>query len=114
MKTFIQTLWVMLIASAIIFMPSFAYAAEIQMGSGGNLVFEPNEISIAAGDTVTIVNGDLPPQNFVVTDHPELSHPDLAFVGGESFDVTFTDAGDYEFQCEPHAGAGMKGVIHVE
>ena len=50
----------------------------------------------------------------MVTDHPELSHPDLAFVGGESFDVTFTDAGDYEFQCEPHAGAGMKGVIHVE
>ena len=91
-----------------------AYAAEIQMGSNGNLVFDPTELSIAAGDTVTIVNGDLPPHNFVVADHPELSHPDLAFVGGESFDVTFTDAGDYEFQCEPHTGAGMKGVIHVQ
>ena len=90
-----------------------AYAAEIQMGSNGNLVFDPSELTINAGDTVTIVNGDLPPHNFVVADHPELSHPDLAFVGGESFDVTFTDAGDYEFQCEPHAGAGMKGVIHV-
>ena len=113
MKTFIQTLWVMLIASAILFMPSLAFATEITMGSGGNLVFEPNEISIAAGETVTIVNGDLPPHNFVVADHPELSHPDLAFVGGESFTVTFDDPGDYEFQCEPHAGAGMKGVIHV-
>ena len=90
-----------------------AYAAEITMGSGGNLVFEPNEISIAAGEVVTIVNGDLPPHNFVVADHPELSHPDLAFVGGESFNVTFDNPGDYEFQCEPHAGAGMKGVIHV-
>ena len=90
-----------------------AYAAEITMGSGGNLVFEPNEISIAAGEVVTIVNGDLPPHNFVVADHPELSHPDLAFVGGESFNVTFDKAGDYEFQCEPHAGAGMKGVSHV-
>ncbi len=90
-----------------------AYAAEIQMGSNGNLVFDPAELTIAAGDTVTVINGDLPPHNFVVADHPELSHPDLAFVGGESFDVTFTDAGDYEFQCEPHAGAGMKGVIHV-
>jgi plastocyanin len=90
-----------------------AYAAEITMGSGGNLVFEPNEISISAGDTVTVVNGDLPPHNFVVADHPELLHPDLAFVGGESFNVTFDKAGDYEFQCEPHAGAGMKGVIHV-
>jgi len=113
MKTFIQTFWLMLIASALLFMPRMAFATEIQMGSGGNLIFEPNEISIAAGETVTIVNGDLPPHNFVVADHPELSHPDLAFVGGESFDVTFTDAGDYEFQCEPHAGDGMKGVVHV-
>ena len=104
----------MLIASAIIFMPRFAYAADIQMGSDGNLVFSPSELSISVGDTVTVINGDLPPHNFVVVDHPELSHPDLAFVGGESFDVTFTEAGDYEFQCEPHAGAGMKGVIHVE
>ena len=103
----------MLISAAVIFMPSMAYAAEIQMGSGGNLVFEPNELTVSAGESVTFTNGDLPPHNMVVADHPELSHPDLAFVGGESFTVTFDEAGDYEFQCEPHAGAGMKGVIHV-
>jgi plastocyanin len=104
----------MLISAAVIFMPSMAYAAEIQMGSGGNLVFEPNELTVSAGESVTFTNGDLPPHNMVVADHPELSHPDLAFVGGESFTVTFDEAGDYEFQCEPHAGAGMKGVIHVQ
>ena len=113
MKTFIQTLWVMLIASLVLFMPQFAYAADIQMGSEGNLVFSPSELTIAAGESVTFTNGDLPPHNMVVTDHPELSHSDLAFVGGESFTVTFDEPGDYEFQCEPHAGAGMKGVIHV-
>ena len=91
-----------------------AYAVEIQMGSNGNLVFDPSELTINAGDTVTIVNGDLPPHNFVVADHPELSHPDLAFVGGETFNVTFDTPGRYEFQCEPHAGAGMKGVINVQ
>jgi len=90
-----------------------AYAADITMGSGGNLVFEPNEISISAGETVTFTNGDLPPHNMQVADHPELSHGDLAFTPGESFDVTFPDAGDYNIQCDPHAGAGMKGVIHV-
>ena len=113
MKTFIQTLWIMLISAAVIFMPRMAYAAEITMGSNGNLVFDPRELNISAGESVTITNGDLPPHNFVVADHPELSHPDLAFTGGESFTVTFDEPGDYEFQCEPHAGAGMKGVIHV-
>ncbi len=91
-----------------------AYAADIQMGSGGNLVFEPNELTVSVGDTVTFVNGDLPPHNVVFLDHEELSHPDLAFMSGEQFPVTFNETGDYEFQCEPHAGAGMKGVIHVQ
>ena len=103
-----------LVAFITLFLALPAWAVDITMGSGGNLVFEPSEVTISAGDTVTFINGDLPPHNMVVADHSELSHPDLAFVGGESFDVTFTDAGDYEFQCEPHAGAGMKGVIHVQ
>ena len=92
-----------------------AYAADtIQMGSGGNLIFEPNELTVSVGDTVTFVNGELPPHNVVFAGHEELSHPDLAFMSGEQFPVTFPEAGDYEFQCDPHAGAGMKGVIHVE
>ena len=90
-----------------------AYATEIQMGYNGNLVFEPNEVTVNAGETVTFVNNSLPPHNMQVADHPELSHGDLAFTAGESFDVTFPDAGDYNIQCDPHAGAGMKGVIHV-
>ena len=98
----------------VMFLAVPAWAVDITMGSGGNLVFEPNEVTIDAGETVTFINGDLPPHNMVVADYPELSHPDLSFVGGESFNVTFTRPGNYEFQCEPHAGAGMKGVIHVE
>ena len=90
-----------------------AYAAEITMGSGGNLIFSPNELTISVGDTVKFVNGELPPHNMVVKDHPELSHTDLAFMGGESFEITFPESGDYEFQCDPHAGAGMTGIIHV-
>ena len=92
-----------------------AYAAEIQMGSGGMLVFEPCELTINVGDTVTFVNNELPPHN-VIFDEPyqEMSHGDLAFATGETFDLTFEQAGDYYFQCDPHAGAGMKGVIHVE
>ena len=102
-----------LVAFITLFLALPAWAVDITMGSGGNLVFEPNEVTISAGETVTFINGDLPPHNMVVEGYPELSHPDLSFVGGDSFDVTFDEAGDYEFQCEPHAGAGMKGVIHV-
>ena len=91
-----------------------AYAAEIQMGKDGMLVFAPCELTIAVGESVTFVNNELPPHNVMFAGHDELSHNDLAFSPGESFEVTFHEAGDYNFQCEPHAGAGMKGVIHVQ
>ena len=93
---------------------SSAYAAEIQMGKDGMLVFAPCELTVSVGDTVTFVNNELPPHNVMFTDHSELSHNDLAFSPGETIDVTFEKAGDYAFQCDPHAGAGMKGVIHVQ
>ena len=35
------------------------------------------------------------------------------FSPGESQDVVFAEAGDYEFFCGPHKSAGMKGTIHV-
>ena len=90
-----------------------AYATEIQMGYEGNLVFEPNEINISAGDTVTFVNNALPPHNIIVDGRADLSRESLMFSPGETQEITFAEAGDYNFSCAPHAGAGMKGVIHV-
>ena len=78
-KTFIQTLWVALIAAAVIFMPRLAYAAEITMGSNGNLVFEPNEISIEAGETITFVNVDFPTHNMVQNSDPSFCIQSIAF-----------------------------------
>ena len=82
-KYLLQAWWLFAIMIAIALGPKVAYAAEVTMGSGGNLIFEPNEITISAGDTVTFVNGELPPHNMIVKDHPELSHSDLAFMGGK-------------------------------
>ena len=73
-----------------------------------------DELTINVEDTVTFVNNELPPHNVMFAGHDELSHNDLAFSPGETFEVTFHEAGDYNFQCDPHAGAGMKGVIHVQ
>ena len=91
-----------------------AYAADIQMGYEGNLVFEPNELTINAGDTVTFVNNALPPHNIMVEDRPDLSRESLMFSPGETQEIVFADTGDFNFKCAPHEGAGMKGVIHVQ
>ena len=92
-----------------------AYATEIQMGYNGNLVFNPSEATINSGESITFVNNDLPPHNIVfVNGHEDLNRPDLNFVKGDTVDITFCEPGEYEYQCEPHAGAGMKGVIHVK
>ena len=104
--------WI-LIAMSFIVLGGQAYAAEIQMGVDGMLVFEPCELTVDVGETVTFINNELPPHNVMFADYQELSDGDLMFYAGESFDVTFEKAGDYYFQCDPHAGAGMKGVIHV-
>ena len=91
-----------------------AYAAEIQIGYEGNLVFEPNEVTVNAGDTVTFVNNALHPHNIMVDNRPDLSRESLMFSPGETQEIVFADAGDFNFKCAPHEGAGMKGVIHVE
>ena len=91
-----------------------AWAAEIQMGYEGNLVFEPNEVTVKSGDTVTFVNNALPPHNIIVDGRADLSRESLMFSPGETQEIVFADAGDFNFKCAPHEGAGMKGVIHVE
>ena len=93
-----------------------AYAADagIQMGANGNLIFEPNEVTVNVGDTVTFTNGDLPPHNIIVDGRSDLSREALMFSPGETQEIVFADTGDFNFKCAPHEGAGMKGVIHVK
>ena len=102
-----------LVASVIFFLPKMAYAIDVSMGSGGNLIFEPSDGTINAGDTVHFVNDMLPPHNIIVEGRADLSRESLMFNPGESQDILFADAGDYTFFCGPHQGAGMTGTIHV-
>ena len=96
-----------------LFLASPVWAVDVLMGSGGNLVFEPNEITISAGDTVHFMNESLPPHNIIVESRPDLSRESLLFAPGETQDVVFADVGDYNFFCGPHQGVGMTGTIHV-
>lgn len=106
MKSLITVLIVLFFAAPV-------WAVDVVMGSGGNLVFEPNEITISAGDTVHFINEALPPHNIIVEGRADLSREALLFAPGETQDVVFADAGDYNFFCGPHQGAGMTGVVHV-
>ena len=91
-----------------------AKTVEVKLGTdSGMLAFEPSTINISAGDTVKFVNNKLAPHNAVFEGHDELSHPDLAFAPGESWQETFSTAGTYDFYCEPHRGAGMVGSVVV-
>jgi len=102
-----------LVASVIFFLPKMAYAVDVSMGSGGNLIFDPSDVTINAGDTIHFVNDMLPPHNIIVEGRADLSRESLMFNPGESQDIIFADAGDYTFFCGPHQGAGMTGTIHV-
>ena len=44
-----------------LFFASPALAVDVQMGSNGNLVFDPAEVTISAGESVHFVNNMLPP-----------------------------------------------------
>ncbi len=95
--------------------PAQAATVEVKLGTdGGMLAFEPSTVTISKGDTVRFVNNKLAPHNAVFDGHEELSHSDLAFTPGESWEETFSEAGTYSYWCEPHRGAGMVGKVIVE
>ena len=116
---------VMLVVGSLVFAnPAVAANYEVTMGAGG-LQFSPKKVSVKPGDTVTFKNGMLAPHNvmFNAGNSPDgdlaksLSHSKLAYKAGESFEVKIPDdakAGDYEFFCTPHRGAGMVGHLVVE
>ena len=93
----------------VLFFAAPVWAVDVSMGAGGNLVFEPNEITISAGDTVHFINEALPPHNIIVEARPDLSREALLFAPGETQDVVFADAGDYNFFCGPH----QLSLIHI-
>ena len=90
------------------------WAVDVTMGAGGNLVFDPAEVTISAGDIVHFENSMLPPHNIIVESRPDLSRESLMFAPGEGQDIKFADAGDYTYWCGPHKSAGMVGTIHVQ
>lgn len=110
--------------------PSFP-DADVIAGPDGDAVFEPSELTVPVGDTVT--------WGFVSVGHNVACRPDdservelptdaepFASYGpeesprgslvprGETYNHTFDVAGEYVYACIPHVSRDMIGTIHVE
>ena len=78
---------------ATLFLAAPAWAVDVQMGSNGNLVFDPEEVTISAGESVHFVNNMLPPHNVIVEDRPDLGHEALAMLPVKSLMLHFQRQG---------------------
>lgn len=93
------------------------------------LRFEPDHLTIRAGDTVLWLNDSVlphtatgdPAQNPVAASHPEyIALPDGTepwgsplMQPGASFEHTFVVPGEYRYICIPHVLSGMRATVIV-
>jgi plastocyanin len=85
-------------------------AAEASAVTIKGFAFNPPEITVPAGGSVTWTNEDNAPHTATGLDRDALQSGAIAF--GESYTQTFDTAGTYEYFCEFHPN--MEGSIVVE
>ena len=89
-----------------------------QGGASGQ--FEPAQITVKKGDVIHFVSEGNAAHNvsFPADQNAgaaNLPAPSQYLTNGQSYDLQITmDPGKYNFQCDPHAAMGMKGVITVQ
>jgi plastocyanin len=110
--------------------PSFS-DADVTAGPDGDAVFEPAELTVAAGDTVTWGfasaghNVSCRPDDSERVALPDDAEPFASYGSeespqgslvprGETYEHTFDVSGEYVYVCIPHVSRGMVGTIHVE
>jgi len=74
-----------------------------------NMSFNPANLTISAGDTVTWVNEDRP-RHSAWEDSGNAFDTGL-LANGESASVTFNGAGSFNYRCRPHGN--MRGSITI-
>ena len=89
---------------------------EVKMlnkGTAGAMVFEPELIRIAPGDSITFKSTD--PGHNAETIPGMLPAGAETFTGkmGQDITVTFTTEGVYGVKCKPHFAMGMVGAVIV-
>jgi amicyanin len=75
-----------------------------------NFVFEPKELVVTAGTTVTWVNADDVPHTVTSTASPRLLNS-KTLRAGDTFSYKFESAGTYDYFCKVHPGMTGKVVV---
>ncbi len=98
----------LLLAGSLILLAAGQVLAKTYSGSIQNNAFNPKELTIAAGDTVTWTNNDAMLHDVDIDDlgkSPEMHK-------GETFTQTFDKPGTYNYDCDIHPF--MKGKVIVK
>ena len=112
----------LMLAGAVLVLSSPAKADEYTVKMVSNpdaeqvYSFEPEELTIQPGDTVTWVNEQDDIHNAVADAGPEgaeLFESPMLEEAGQSWSVTLDVEGTYSYHCHPHAAMGMRGTIVV-
>ena len=82
-------------------------AAEVSMEG---IAFQPAEVTVSAGDTVTWTNNDSVGHD-VTADSFSSGDPG-GMASGDTFEQTFEEAGTFDYVCTVHPG--MEGTVVVE
>lgn len=98
-----------------------ANAATQTIEMSPSLQFQPNSVTASPGDTIVWNNAAGLPHNIVFQDSSKLDSADVEALGklqGKGqVQVTLPGdlpAGEYDYFCTPHRGAGMVGKIVVQ
>jgi plastocyanin len=75
-----------------------------------DFAFNPVNLQIAAGTTVTWTNNDSAGHT-VTADHGTFDSGTLR--KGDTFSFTFNEAGTFAYYCRPHGGKGGQGMAGV-
>jgi plastocyanin len=91
-------------------------------GGGGvavsmqNIQFDPKDITVKAGETITFTNDESVPHDVHKQSGPGgdfSSGPDGGMQQGDTFELKLDQPGKYDFVCHVHA-PGMAGTITVK
>jgi plastocyanin len=92
-------------------------------GNGGgaqvgmqNIQFDPKDLTVKAGETITFTNEESTPHDVHKTSGPgeDFSSGDIGGMQqGDTFELKLDKAGKYEYVCHVHA-PGMAGTITVK